>query len=138
MTYRDTSSKTSSRQETRKFFRVFVFTMRVPELSSRCLTFRLLIFLSRYLTDYSRMIGWFLLTPKIVFCSPNGIGVSLANKMILNALGPAITLNIALPVSFLSNLKHRNKKQFFNEMMTNRSFQFDQLTFVSAICSAYS
>lgn len=43
-------------------------------------------------------------TPKIVFCRPNGIGVSLANNTTLNARGPAITRRMARPVSFFINL----------------------------------
>lgn len=39
------------------------------------------------------------LTAKIVFCKPNGIGVSLVNKTTLNACGPEITRSIARAVS---------------------------------------
>lgn len=49
-----------------------------------------------------------LLTPKIVFCNPNGSGVRRVNKTILNARGPDITRNIARPVSFFINLWERN------------------------------
>lgn len=45
------------------------------------------------------------LTPNIVFCNPNGIGVNRVNKTTLNALGPDITRNMARPVSFLINLQ---------------------------------
>ena len=44
------------------------------------------------------------LTPKIVFCNPNGIGVSRAKSTTLNAREPEITRNIALPVSFFISL----------------------------------
>lgn len=46
-----------------------------------------------------------ILTANIVFCSPNGIGVSLAQKTILKHNGPDITLIIAVAISFWVNLK---------------------------------
>lgn len=45
----------------------------------------------------------------MVFCRPNGIGVSLANNTTLNARGPAITRSMARPVSFFINLKKKIK-----------------------------
>lgn len=44
------------------------------------------------------------LTPNIVFCRPNGIGVRRANRTTLKALGPDITRRIARPVSVFINL----------------------------------
>lgn len=39
-------------------------------------------------------------TAKIVFCSPNGIGVNLEQKTILKHNGPDITCIIAIAISF--------------------------------------
>lgn len=47
----------------------------------------------------------------MVFCSPNGMGVSLANNTILNARGPDITRRMARPVSFFINLEERNEQK---------------------------
>lgn len=43
----------------------------------------------------------------MVFCRPNGIGVSRASNTTLNERGPDITLRMAFPVSFFSNLNKR-------------------------------
>jgi len=59
------------------------------------------------------------LTPKIVFCNPNGIGVRRANSTTLKARGPDMTLNIARPVSVFINLKIEMRKFFKNFVHEN-------------------
>lgn len=50
-----------------------------------------------------------MLTPNMVFCKPNGIGVSRASNTTLNERGPDITRKMAFPVSFFSNLEKREE-----------------------------
>lgn len=70
------------------------------------------------------------LTPKIVFCNPNGIGVRRANSTTLKARGPDMTLNIARPVSVFINLKIEMRK-FFENFRTRECLDYYEMEFPS-------